>query len=193
MKPEDAARLFGLNNLLIESEVRRIEVDFGVDLGHRVDLAENRDNEYYPQFVERLRNEAAEMSRHYAVFYCLENSIRELIAQRLEEVHGAGWWDLAVPQVVRDNAAKNMKKELQSGVTMRSTELIDYSNFGELGEMIKANWDIFGDMFRDSKAVERVLANLNTLRGPIAHCKPLAEDEVLRLNLALRDWFRQMS
>jgi len=34
------------------------------------------------------------------------------------------------------------------------------------------------------------MANLNTLRGPIAHCSPLAPDEVLRLQLTVRDWFR---
>jgi hypothetical protein len=28
--------------------------------------------------------------------------------------------------------------------------------------------------------------------GPIAHCAPLAEDEVVRLRLSVRDWFRLM-
>jgi len=37
-----------------------------------------------------------------------------------------------------------------------------------------------------------VMGSLNTLRGPIAHCSPLAEDEALRLRLAVRDWFRLM-
>lgn len=192
MKTDDAVRLFGLNNLLIEAEIQKIERTFGVDLGHRGDASSGEDDQYYPQFAERLRIEAAEMARHYALFYCLENSIRELISQRLEEVHGESWWDKVVPEFVRNNATKNLNKEKQSGVTPRSTDPIDYSNFGELGEIIKANWDIFGDMFRDIKAVERILGNLNTLRGPIAHCKALAEDEVLRLDLALRDWFRQM-
>ena len=47
-------------------------------------------------------------------------------------------------------------------------------------------------MFRDVRAVEKVLATLNTLHAPMAHCKALAEDEELRLKLGLRDWFRQM-
>lgn len=34
--------------------------------------------------------------------------------------------------------------------------------------------------------------SLNLLRGPIAHCSPLAEDEVVRLKLTLKDWFRLM-
>ena len=36
------------------------------------------------------------------------------------------------------------------------------------------------------------MANLNTLRGPIAHCSMLAEDEIVRLRLSVRDWYRLM-
>jgi hypothetical protein len=48
--------------------------------------------------------------------------------------------------------------------------------------------------FRDQRACSRwsVMSRLNTLRGPVAHCTPLAEDEVLRLRLSVRDWFRLM-
>lgn len=134
------------------------------------------------------------MATNYVIFYCLENSIRELIVERLSdpEEFGDEWWVKAVPENVRKNAEANYKKERSSGVTPRSADLIDYSNFGELGEIIKDNWDIFGDTFRDIRALKKILSNLNTLRAPIAHCKALAEDEVLRLHLSLRDWFRQM-
>ena len=77
-------------------------------------------------------------------------------------------------------------------MTPRSADLLDYTNFGELGEIIKANWVLFSDTFSDMKAVENTLARLNTLRGPIAHCSMLVEDEVMRLRLSLRDWFRLM-
>ncbi|WP_412138685.1 Swt1 family HEPN domain-containing protein [Brevundimonas diminuta] len=69
---------------------------------------------------------------------------------------------------------------------------MDYTTFGELGEIIKSNWHDFTDIFQDIKALEKVIATLNVLRGPIAHCKPLAEDEVVRLHLSVRDWFRSM-
>ena len=192
MKTLHAVRLFGLNNLSIEAEIRRLETELNIDFGHHRRGESRAENAYYPQFTERLRDEAARMANHYAIFYCLESSIRELIVQRLEEVNGPDWWDKAVPDNVRKNAEINQRKEAGTGITPRSSELIDYSNFGELGEIIKFNWDIFGDMFRDIRAVEKILASLNTLRAPIAHCKALAEDEVVRLHLSLRDWFRQM-
>lgn len=83
-----------------------------------------------------------------------------------------------------------LQAERDTGVTPRSDEPIDFLTFGELGQIISANWDVFGAVFSSAKAVERVMANLNTLRGPIAHSSPLAEDEVVRLRLAVRDWFR---
>jgi len=192
MKREHALKLFGLNNLAMEADLRRIAGEHNISLGRRTEKADQVEQAYYPQFTERLRAEAASMATHYAIFYCLENSIRELIVERLEEVHGAEWWNKAVPEAVRQNCDKNQKKEQQAGITPRSQDMIDYSNFGELGEIIKANWNIFGDTFRDMRALERILGNLNTLRAPIAHCKALAEDEVTRLHLSLRDWFRQM-
>lgn len=193
MKPSEAIKLFGLNNVLVESEIRRVEREKDVDFGHRRPSQSKAERKFYPQFPERLRNEADAMAEHYALFYCLETSIRELIVDRLSEQHGDNWWNSAVPEAVRTNAEKNRKSEVRAGVTLRSDALIDYTNFGELGEIIKTNWDLFGDMLRDIVAVQRILASLNTLRAPIAHCKLLAEDEVVRLHLGLRDWFRQMS
>ena len=86
----------------------------------------------------------------------------------------------------------NVKRESDAAVTARSSELIDYTTFGELSTIIDSNWDTFGDLFNSRKGTISVLARLNLLRGPIAHCSELSEDEVLRLRLTLADWFRLM-
>jgi hypothetical protein len=140
----------------------------------------------------KLRREAADMAAHYRVFYCLENSIRTLITEVLRESNGEEWWSSKVPESVKTHVAGTQKKEAESGIAIRSQEPIDYTTFGELGEIIKSNWQDFSDVFQNIKALEKVIATLNVLRGPIAHCKPLAEDEVLRLHLSVRDWFRSM-
>jgi hypothetical protein len=110
----------------------------------------------------------------------------------MQEAHGEGWWDEKVPDQVKTHVAGTRKKELESGVSQRSPDHIDYTTFGELGEIIKSNWSDFIDVFQNLKALEKVISTLNVLRGPIAHCKPLAEDEVLRLHISVRDWFRAM-
>lgn len=184
-----AIKYFGLNNIALEHDLRRIAQNKKVQL--RPSRAKSPRDAYYPQITEQIRHDAAIMAQHYELFYCLEISIRDLIRTRLED-EGADWWDKLVPQNVRENAAKNKARETQSGVTPRSSDPLSYTNFGELGEIIKTNWGLFRDTFSDPRAVETTLGRLNTLRAPIAHCSMLAEDEVLRLRLSLRDWFRLM-
>jgi HEPN superfamily Swt1-like protein len=189
----DAVKLFAMANQLTEVELDRVEAEFGVDLGRRRAVAPDKDETYYPQFDERVRLEAAQMARHYEIFYALETTIRTLISDTLTASAGPKWWDVGrVPQAINVEVAKRVQREIDSGVTVRSEDPIDFTTFGELGEIIKANWDVFGSIFNSPKAVEKVMANLNTLRAPIAHCSPLAADEVLRLTLSVRDWFRLM-
>ena len=35
MRPEEAIKLFGLNNLTIESDIQRLERELEIDLGHK--------------------------------------------------------------------------------------------------------------------------------------------------------------
>lgn len=190
---EDIVKVFGMTNQLLEIEMDRIEQLLGIDLGRKTGSAENIEEIYYPQFESYIRTEAKIMAKHYEIFYCLEKTIRSLINEQLIAVGKLKWWDTGrVPPEVFKNTNARMQREVDSGFTIRSTDPLDYTTFGELGEIIKANWDVFGAIFNSQKAVEKVMANLNMLRGPIAHCSPLAEDEVLRLQLSLRDWFRLM-
>jgi Swt1-like HEPN len=189
----DAIKLFGMSNQLLEHDLDRIEQEHSIDLqrGHESTLTP--DQAYYPQIEREIRAEAAAMAPHYEVFYSLETTIRTIVAESLHAEEGAKWWDSSrIPSQIKRDADSRRKKEVDTGITPRSDEPLDFTNFGELGEIIKANWDVFGAILSSVKAVERVMANLNTLRGPIAHCSPLAEDEVVRLRLSVRDWFRLM-
>lgn len=190
---EERLKLFAVSNQLLENDLDRIERELALDLrrGHQRTI--ERDETYYPQIDRAIRQEAAGMAQHYEIFYSLEKSIRTLVADAIEAVDGSAWWSGSrVPPKVKQEAESRMQKEVDSGVTVRSTDPLDYTTFGELGEIMKANWDVFGSIISSPKALEKVMANLNTLRGPVAHCSPLAEDEVLRLRLSVRDWFRLM-
>lgn len=139
------------------------------------------------------RRQALRMSEYYRLFYLLENEIRGFIVDML----AAGdddWWLNKVPEAVRQNAIKNLDRERREGTIPRSERMIDYTTFGELSEIIKSNWEVFAGVFtkHDKIGVERVLQQLNMLRGPIAHCGVLAEDDVVKLKLVVRNWYRLM-
>jgi Swt1-like HEPN len=184
---------FGMTNQIITEEIQSIGTRYSYDFGHLPKSSENVERAYYPQFTAAVRAEAASMSGHYETFYCLEKTIRTLVADSLEAAEGADWWQSPrVPSHIKAEVANRIQKELDSGVTRRSLDELDYTTFGELSVIITSNWEVFGGLFDSRKAVEKVMANLNTLRGPIAHCTALAEDEILRLQLTVRDWFRLM-
>lgn len=195
MNPQDQVKAFGLTNMLIESDLDKIEEKYTVTLREKpesktVDVTEIQ-KAYFPQFEEDLRLEAAHMAKSYELFYCLEKTIRKQVSDLLEATQGDNWWnEKTIPQQIYVEVKKRIIRERESGITPRSLDELDYTNFGELGEIIKANWSIFASIFNTPKAVEKVMFNLNTLRNPIAHCSLLAEDEQLRLELSLRDWFR---
>jgi hypothetical protein len=190
---EDKVKSFGMTNMLIEADLEQIEKKFNITLNEKNQEKETTEIEksYFPQFEENLRKEANKMARSYELFYCLEKTIRKQISEMLESYYGDKWWnDKAIPQHIIGEVKKRILRERESGITPRSSDELDYTNFGELGEIIKANWGIFASVFNNIKAVEKIMFNLNTLRNPIAHCSLLAEDETLRLELSLRDWFR---
>ena len=190
-KAEDYIRSFGMSGMLVCDEIRLIEQQFGVDLGHSTPVAQQAPDEYYPQFEQSVRNEASDMAKHYEMFYCLEKAIRKLISETLHESDGVGWWDKGrIPAGTVQDVKDNIQREVDGGVTRRSDAAIDYTTFGQLSGIITSNWDLFATIFNSRRAVEKVMASLNMLRGPIAHCCPLAEDEVVRLHLAVKDWFR---
>lgn len=187
-------QLMHMSRQLLHVELEEIASRHGLDPIAAADdtdaSASEEEEKYYLQYPAELRHQAQSMARYYRTFFCLENSIRDLVESQLEEAYGEKWWDEHVPERVREAVAANIQRERDNGVTLRSDHPIDYTTFGELGEIIKTNFDIFGATFNSKKALEKVMATLNLLRGPIAHCTPLAEDEVLRFHITVRSFNR---
>lgn len=184
-----------MTGLQIVGDLNTVEEKYGVDLGVSSKTAKGRKVSEYDQFEADLRQQAARMSEFYEVFYCLENSIRRLVKGIMIEAEGANWWDSVRvdDERIRKPAKARHKKEVDSGITPRSDELIDYTTFGELSQLITDNWDLFDPVFSSKAAVSNITNQLNLLRGPIAHCNPTDELEQERLNLAVRSWFKLMS
>lgn len=188
---EHTVELFVLKCAVIETGLRASLAEFDTDRSGPLNRADDEQLEpFIKQFDLANRQNAAHMSRYYEIFYLLENDIRRLIVETMEAAHGPQWWDTRVPQGVLDEVRKNRQREAQAAVSIRSEDDIDYTTFGQLGDIIRENWSDFAGMLSNQSAVSRVLSALNMLRGTIAHCGLLADDEVDRLKLAIRDWFR---
>lgn len=143
------------------------------------------------QFPDDLREEAERTAKYYITIFCLENFIRNIISGTLEQIHGSNWWGKCVNDEIKKNVKKNKSREEDAAVTLRSDEDIDYTTFGELIVIVNENWKDFESIFTNQKAFKKIMHTFNTLRGPIAHCCNLAEDEEKRLDLSIKDWFKR--
>jgi len=196
MNRERDIELFILKNAVITQSLRSVFTDqrVGNARGALEAQADSLVAEYLRQVDFETLSDAERMSEFYKLFYALENDMRDLIESTMVDSKGQKWWAESVPQVVRDNAQKNFDREAAEGLPPRSDRLIDYTTFGELGEIVKENWDVFSGMFSNAtrNRVLRVINRLNLVRGPIAHCNFLPEEEAIRLKLAIRDWYKLM-
>lgn len=183
-------RAFGMSGAQIVSDIQAQEKKFGYALFLEGRQTE-RELEGYDQFESDIRQSASRMSEYYEIFYCLEVSIRRLVSSMMLESEGADWWEShRVDAGLRTEVGNLRKKELESGISPRSDNNLDYLTFGQLGQVITSNFDLFRTVLKSKPAVSRVMNQLNLLRNPIAHCCDLAPDEVDRLRLSVRDWFR---
>ncbi|OIR19750.1 hypothetical protein GALL_06340 [mine drainage metagenome] len=144
-------------------------------------------------FGPRITYDAKKMSSVFSAFFCMENSARELIAERLMSRKGVDWWNTATPKKIRDAVEKLKQKEAMNRYhATRSTALIGYTLFGNLAQIIIANWDDFSDLFPDQAWVTSRFNDLEMSRNIIMHTGTLPQIEVDRIESILRDWSRQV-
>lgn len=144
-------------------------------------------------FSPRILYEATKMSSVFMAFYCLENAARDLIAERLLDRKGADWWEAAVPAKIRLAVQKLREREEKNRYhTPRSSALIGYTMFGNLAQIIIANWDDFSDLLPDQAWITSRFNDLEMSRNVIMHTGTLPQLEVERIGSIVRDWIRQV-
>ncbi|MEO7295444.1 MAG: hypothetical protein ABIZ57_04820, partial [Candidatus Limnocylindria bacterium] len=147
---KDHLKVFLMTAQLIEEDLDAVEQSLALDLGRARVATTGEASDYYPQIEHAFRAEAKAMAPHYEVFYSLERTIRTLVADSLEAADGPSWWSdpNRVPSKIKDDCEGRLKKEEDTGVTVRSEDPLDFSTFGELGQIISSNWDVFGSLFK---------------------------------------------
>jgi Swt1-like HEPN len=145
------------------------------------------------EFSGPIRANAMQALPAYLAFFCLENAVRELIADRLQENHGADWWKDTAPGAIQEKALKRQEAEGKDRWhTERGATPIHYTDFGDLKSIMTANWAEFADLFPDQNWMIARLTELEASRNIIAHSNVLEERELIRLRLYVQDWLRQV-
>lgn len=144
-------------------------------------------------FSVDLRNHALTMSRVYALLYCFENSVRNLIDDRLTERHGANWWHSKVPNKIKNFADGRIKNaEANSWLEGQSKDPMEFVQFGHLSDIITENWADFSDLIPSHHWLKQRMDELESARNFIAHNRILLPNELQRIEMYVNDWNRQV-
>ena len=157
-------------------------------------------NDYMPisrvverDFSPRVWNDATKMSSVYTALYCIENTIRNFIVERMSERHGIDWWEKTVPKKIKDAVVDLKKKEEKNKYhSNRSGNEIGYTMLGNLGQIIIANWNDFSDIIPNQAWLMSRMDDLEMSRNIIMHTGVLPTDEIERIESIVRDLLRQI-
>ena len=144
-------------------------------------------------FPITLRNAALIMGRLYSLLYCFENSVRELIRERLQDKNGVDWWVKGIPQKIQKFAEERQQKaQAESWLEGQKQELLGFADFGHLSDIIIANWEEFSDLIPSQHWIKQRMDELEKARNFIAHNRMLLPTEFARIEMYVADWNRMV-
>ena len=175
-----------LNNTFEELQKKGISVSRGEDFSQIAHVVEN-------DFNPIIWNNAKNMSSVYASIYCIENTLRNFIVERLSERYGIDWWEQKVPAKIKEAVIKLKRTDEKNKYHSRRSEIdIGYTMFGNLGQIIISNWDDFSDIIPNQPWLTSRMDDLEMSRNVVMHTGMLPPDEIDRIENIVRDLLRQI-
>lgn len=140
-----------------------------------------------------VRNEGLKMARLYALMNCFENSVRDLIKERLKEKFGIDWWEKGIPKKIKEFAQERLDTAKKNDwLEGDNTELIEFCEFGHLSDIISENWQSFRDLIPTQHWLKQRMDELEKSRNYIAHNRLLLPSEFRRIEQYINDWNKQV-
>jgi hypothetical protein len=156
-------------------------------------LQEKVDSDLLAPVSEAVRASSLYMQRCYRLLFVLENVVREFVKEVLEEIDKELWFknraSAPMQKKVEERQAAEQKNQWHTG---RNTHAIFYLDFGDLELLIQNHWSHFKDLLPNQSWALSRLQDAERSRNVIAHTNLLSDEEVVRLEMHVRDWIRQV-
>lgn len=193
MTPTEKIQNFVFRGLLLDASLGNF-ADAGLELRGVVSTAtETTKRISIEDFPMDLRMGAVKNSDIYTAFFCFENSVRNLVSARLIERKGPTWWKTCATASIQKRVADRMSKDKKNKWhAPRANDEISYCDFGDLSDIIQNNWSEFEDLFPTQDWVKTRLDDLEPSRNALAHSNVLADQDIERIAMFLRDWLLQV-
>lgn len=189
---EQEIRQFVFNGMLLYDSLLNLEKKQGISVFESGDLKKISrvvENDFSPI----VWNNAINMSSVYQAIFCIENTLRNFIVERMSEHYGLNWWEEKVPANI-NNAVTKLKKDEEKNkfFSSRADSEIGYTMMGNLGQIIINNWNDFSDIIPSQAWLSSRMNDLEMARNIVMHTGVLPQVEVDRITSIVRDILRQI-
>jgi hypothetical protein len=136
---------------------------------------------------------AKQMAAVYVAIAAFENSVRELVTQVMLEGPGETWWEECVSERVRSHCTSRQDEEERNRYHKQRGEApIMYTELKHLGNIIRANWELFEPFLPSREWATSVFDAIERSRNVIMHSGILDREDVERVGINIRDWVTQV-
>ena len=178
---EQKLRQFVFNGLLLYDSLEMLEKKQGISVFESGDFTQvSRVIE--ADFSPVVWNNAINMSSVYQAIFCIENTLRNFIVERMSERHGLSWWEEKVPVNIKKAVEKLKKDEIRNKFfSSRSDSEIGYTMLGNLGQIVINNWEDFSDIIPSQAWLTSRMDDLEMARNIVMHTGVLPQIEIDRI------------
>jgi hypothetical protein len=147
--------------------------------------------------IDQLDEGEVEAARRMAAVYvavaAFENMARQLVSNVLLDAVGENWWDEAVPKGIREAATRRQETEAKNKFhTQRGDAPITFTDLGQLGATIRANWQYFEAFLPSLEWAASIFDDIERSRNVIMHSGALDAEDIARVGINVRDWVVQV-
>lgn len=136
---------------------------------------------------------AQKMAIVYTAICAFENTVRKFISKKLLEVKGENWWNESVSEKIRTKAESRRQEESKiRWHTPRGESILSHTEFGDLVSIIRQNWEEFEPHIVSLEWAEPLIKTLERSRNVIMHSGELANQDIERIGMYIRDWLNQV-
>ena len=188
---ETKLRQFVFNGLLLQDSLDTLEKE-GISVRDSADL-KPVSRVVETDFSPKIWYDANNMSSVYQAIFCIENTIRSFIVERMSERYGLDWWKEKVSSGIKRDVEKLKEKETKNKFfSSRSDSEIGYTMMGNLGQIITDNWSDFSDIIPNQAWLNSRMQDLEMARNIVMHTGVLPQEEIERITSIVRDILRQI-
>jgi len=147
----------------------------------------------FNQFDDQHLLKAKRMATLFVAISTFENMIRDFVNRVMTEVAKETWWNDKAPASLKRKVETRITKEQKvPWHTPRGSKPLNYTDFGDIADLIIALWEHFEQDVQDQGRLKGTFNIIELSRNACMHGGDISDRDIERAGMLMRDWLEQL-